>query len=264
MKESQENKNDYSLSGAIQILAANEKALVFDIQGMYWVDIDTPEDLRKAEKSFCKTLTKPSDGPVSKYINRPISTWLTRTFFLKTKISPNQITIFSFLLSVFGASCFLIGSYGGLVVGALLAYVSSIVDGCDGEIARLKFIDTKFGGWFDAVMDRYADGFLLFGLTYHTYFLMEDRLSLFIGFLAIIGSFVNSYTADKYDGFMRETLKPTPFRLGRDVRLLIIFIGCLLNMPFGILLFLAIVMNLENIRRIILLYKGLKESGQNE
>jgi len=63
---------------------------------------------------------------------------------------------------------------------------------------------------------------------------------------------------------MRHTLRPTPFRLGRDVRLLIIFIGCLLNMPFGILLFLAIVMNLENIRRIVLLSKNLEEGSPNE
>lgn len=264
LKESQEERNDHSLSGAIQILAEKGKARVFDIKEGYWADIDTPEDLLKAEKSFCKTLTKPTDGPVSKYINRPVSTWITRNFFLNTKITPNQITLFSFLMSVIGASCFLLGSYRGLVAGALLAYVSSIIDGCDGEVARLKFIDTKFGGWFDAVMDRYADGFLLFGLTYHTYFLTLDRLSFFVGFLAIIGSFVNSYTADKYDGFMRHTLKPTPFRLGRDVRLFIIFIGCILNMPFGILLFLAIVMNLENIRRIVLLSKGLAEGGPNE
>jgi CDP-L-myo-inositol myo-inositolphosphotransferase len=88
----------------------------------------------------------------------------------------------------------------------MLAQISSIIDGCDGEIARLKFQTSEFGGWYDAILDRYADAFLLFSLTYYVYFLGENLLYLFIGFLAIIGSFVNSYTADKYDGLMKKIL----------------------------------------------------------
>ena len=53
------------------------------------------------------------------------------------------------------------------------------IDGCDGEIARLKFQTSEFGGWYDAVLDRYADAFLLFGLTYYAYFLGEN-LFIFI------------------------------------------------------------------------------------
>ncbi|MBW2005204.1 MAG: CDP-alcohol phosphatidyltransferase family protein, partial [Deltaproteobacteria bacterium] len=56
---------------------------------------------------------------------------------------------------------FFLGGYSNLVIGTLLAHLSSVIDGCDGEIARLKFQVTEFGGWFDAVLDRYADAFLL-------------------------------------------------------------------------------------------------------
>ncbi|GAH13535.1 unnamed protein product, partial [marine sediment metagenome] len=121
--------------------------------------------------------------------------------------------------------------------------------GCDGEIARLKFQTSEFGGWYDAVLDRYADAFLLFGLTYYAYFLGENLLYLFIGFLAIIGSFVNSYTADKYDGLMKKNLTCGKhyFRIGRDVRIGIIFVGTLINQPVLVLFIIAFLMNAENI-----------------
>ena len=157
-----------------------------------------------------------------------------------------------------GAFFFFLGGYSNLVIGALLAHLSSVIDGCDGEIARLKFQVTEFGGWFDAVLDRYADAFLLFGLTYYVYAANRDISALFIGFLAIIGTFMNSYTADKYDGLMKRKLVPGKyyFRMGRDVRMFIIFVGALLNQPLIVLALIALLMNAENIRRIVVLYKN--------
>jgi CDP-L-myo-inositol myo-inositolphosphotransferase len=45
-----------------------------------------------------------------------------------------------------GAFFFFSGGYINLVTGAILAQAASIVDGCDGEIARLKFQATEFCG----------------------------------------------------------------------------------------------------------------------
>ena len=140
----------------------------------------------------------------------------------------------------------------------VLAQVSSIVDGCDGEVARLKFQVSEFGGWYDAVLDRYADAFLLFGLTYYVYFPGENFLYLLVGFLALIGSFINSYTADKYDGLMKRRTVPGKyyFRIGRDVRIFIIFLGALINQPILVLFIIAFATNAENIRRIVMFYKS--------
>ncbi len=197
-----------SLSAGIKILAKKKKARVFDIKGNYWIDVDDEIAFRKAEKILLSNLKKTSDGPVSRHLNRPISTRISK-YLLKKHITPNQISFFSFTLSVIGALFFFLGGYVNLLIGGILAQVSSIVDGCDGEIARLKFQVSDFGGWYDAVLDRYADAFLLFGLTYYAYFSGENLLYLFIGFLAIIGSFVNSYTADKYDGLMKIFRNPS-------------------------------------------------------
>ena len=256
LEESLDN-SDTSLSAGIKILAKQKKSRAFDIKGKYWIDVDDENAFKKAENILLANLKKVSDGPVSRYLNRPISIRISK-HLLKINITPNQISLFSFIFSMVGALFFLFGGYANLLIGGILAQIASIIDGCDGEIARLKFQTSEFGGWYDAVLDRYADAFLLFGLTYYVYFLGENLFYLFIGFLAIIGAFMNSYTADKYDGLMKKNLTRGKhyFRIGRDVRIGIIFIGTLINQPALVLFIIAFLMNAENIRRILLFYKS--------
>ena len=256
LEESSAN-GDTSLSAGIKIIAKQKKSKVFDIKGKYWIDVDDENAFKKAENILLADLKKVSDGPVSRYLNRPISIRISK-HLLKISITPNQISLFSFIFSMVGALFFLFGGYANLLIGGILAQIASIIDGCDGEIARLKFQTSEFGGWYDAVLDRYADAFLLFGLTYYVYFLGENLFYLFIGFLAIIGAFMNSYTADKYDGLMKKNLTRGKhyFRIGRDVRIGIIFIGTLINQPALVLFIIAFLMNAENIRRILLFYKS--------
>lgn len=250
-------EGDQTLSGGVRILAKNRMMKCFDIRDAFWLDIDTESSYKKAEKILLKQLIKPTDGQVSKFLNRPISLRISR-FLVKTEIKPNVISFISFLICVFSAFFFSAGNYFSLIIGGLLAQFSSIVDGCDGEVARLKFQKSNYGAWFDAVLDRYADAFLLFGLTYHVYSLSGSHLSLLIGFMAILGTFMNSYTADKYDGFMMRKLclGGHYFRMGRDVRIFIIFIGALINQPFLALVVIAILMNIENVRRMIALSRN--------
>ncbi|MFQ5880997.1 MAG: NTP transferase domain-containing protein [Candidatus Methylomirabilales bacterium] len=253
------HNGDTSLSGAIKVMAQRQKAKAFDIRDDYWIDVDDHQTLKKAENRLLATLKKTSDGLISRYVNRPISTRMTR-HLVKMDLTPTQISVVSFILSLLGAYFFFLGGYMNLLIGAVFAQLSSVIDGCDGEVARLKYQITKFGGWFDAVLDRYADGFLLLGLTYSVYLTHETFLIIFIGFLAIFGSFMNSYTADKYDGLMKRKLEPGKhyFRIGRDLRMFIIFLGGLANQPLLILVLNAVLMNAENIRRIVLVYKNEK------
>jgi hypothetical protein len=72
-----------------------------------------------------------------------------------------------------------------------------------------------------------------------------------MGFLAIIGSFMNSYTADKYDRLMKNRIEKG-IRIGRDGRIFLIFLGAVLNQPYPILIMIAVLANVENIRRIII------------
>ena len=62
-------------------------------------------------------------------------------------VSPTQMTFVSFVLAVMASLSFYKGTYGWILLGGLLAQLSSIVDGCDGEIARLKYQHSFFGLW---------------------------------------------------------------------------------------------------------------------
>ncbi len=188
---------------------------------------------------------------MARYVNRPLSIRLSRRL-VQYAITPNHISVFSFGCSVLAAGLFVLGSYATLVAGGVLAQFASIIDGSDGEVARLTFQSSTYGGWLDAVLDRYADAFLLFGLTWYAYADTPQGLVLVIGFLAIIGSFMVSYTADKYDHLMATQIsRGRGFRLGRDVRVFLIFLAAICNQVCLVLGVIAVLMNLETIRRLI-------------
>ncbi|MHA1542011.1 MAG: CDP-alcohol phosphatidyltransferase family protein [Candidatus Hodarchaeales archaeon] len=195
-------KGDCSLSGGIKVMTKNGTARTIDIKGAYWVNVNDEKTWKTAEKSICATMRKDSDGPIFRFVNRPISTRITRYFFLRTNFRPNHISFFAFLLATLGACFFLLGDYTNLVFGAFLAQTSSIFDLIDGEIARIKLQETVYGAWFDAVLDRYSDAFLLFGLTIYVSVHLTQINVLFIlltGFFALIGSFMISYTAMTFE-----------------------------------------------------------------
>jgi phosphatidylglycerophosphate synthase len=97
-------------------------------------------------------MSKPQDGFVSQFLNRPISRRIT-SFLLKFPIHPNTWTISIFVLPLI-ASVFLVrGDYGSIVVGAAIFQLFSILDGCDGEIARAKNLESKFGERLDYFCD---------------------------------------------------------------------------------------------------------------
>jgi CDP-L-myo-inositol myo-inositolphosphotransferase len=252
LDESIANGNE-SLSGGINILANKEKMKALDVSDKYWIDVDNGKALKNAESLLIKQLAKLTDGPIAKMFNRPVSLRIS-AMLLKTSITPNQVTLLSFIMGFFASLCFYFGDYLYLIAGGILVQISSIVDGCDGEIARLKLRQTNYGGWFDAVLDRYADGLIVFGMIYGHWTLHSNILIWTVGFAALIGTFLNSYTSDKYDSIFRKKLVcQNEIRMGRDVRLFIIFIGALSNQVLLTLAILAVITNFESVRRLVVL-----------
>lgn len=243
---------EVNLSDAVRLLGARGKVRVLEIGDRFWVDIDAPEDVDKAERVLLRQVAaKGTDGPVARYLNRPFSIRLSR-WLARLPVTPNQLSIGVFLFSLTGALLFFFPGYLPLLLGGTIAQTASILDGCDGEVARLKFQRTDYGGWLDAVLDRYADAFLLMGLTWHASESGSKGLPLIIGSLALIGSFMVSYTAHKHDSLMRDLFSTgRAFRIGRDIRLFLIFLGALFNQPLLVLGLIAVVMNGETLRRII-------------
>ena len=258
LEQSKGKDANTSLSAAVQVLAAEGHAKAIPTDD-FWIDVDDPAAFHKAEQALLKRLRdKPNDGPVARYLNRPISVRISR-YLVQGDMTPNQISLFSFLCSVLAAGLFALDGYVALLLGGVLAQFASIIDGCDGEVARLKYQSSDFGGWFDAVLDRYADAFLLFGLTWHLLAVEVNGWILFVGFMAIIGSFMLSYTADKYDNLMRDRIRAggkAGLRMGRDVRVFLIFLGAVANMVLPVLVLIAVVMNVETLRRVSIMRNG--------
>lgn len=83
----------------------------------------------------------------------------------RTPLTPNQITVLSMLAGILAAYHMARGSRAGMLFGALCLQISYILDDCDGEIARLKSMQSDFGMWLDYVADLVVDFALWIGLT---------------------------------------------------------------------------------------------------
>ncbi len=244
----------YSLSAGNQILAEQGKLVTLDVTGSFWIDVDDESALQKAKQSLIQQLFKPTDGPVSRNVNRRLSVKLS-AYIAQYDVSPNAITLASFILAVLSGIFFFFGGYQNILIGGIVAQLSSILDGCDGEIARLKFRASDFGKWLDRVLDRYSDGFIILGMTHALWLSTKNEYVWLIGFLALIGTSLNSYTAGIHDDLINKQLINNTFRIGRDLRLFIIFVGSLFNQVFIVMIILSILTNTESIRRLFLLKK---------
>lgn len=120
--------------------------------GAFLERIPSPDARADLERAFLLRLENPNDGLMDTLLNRKLSRPLTRVF-LRTPLTPNQVTGLSFLVGLLGAGCFLLGSYGWTLVGALLLQASTVLDCVDGEIARVKMLESPFGEWLDITLD---------------------------------------------------------------------------------------------------------------
>jgi CDP-L-myo-inositol myo-inositolphosphotransferase len=254
LKESINNK-DTTLSGAIKVLARDRKIRVLDISGKFWIDIDTERELKIAQRLLLKKLPKTTDGIISRYINRPVSARITKILLKYPFFTPNKVSFISFFIATISAVFFSFGNYINFLTGGFLAQFSSILDGCDGEIAKCKFKTSEYGAWFDACLDRYADAFIILGISLGLWKTSFDIWIWIVGMFALIGSFMNSYTATKYDTLFTKEKKNPKIRVGRDLRYFLIMLGAILNKLFPTLVILSLITNFESIRRLFVLRK---------
>ncbi len=229
------------------------------------IKLENTDDLKKAEKALLNSLikmektllsgSKPAyfDGIISRNINRKISLRISK-YLASTGITPNQISIISFLISAIGSSLFLLNNHITTLIGGLLIQFSSIVDGCDGEIARLKFMESKYGAWLDGILDRYADFIIVFCMTMSV-LEMNPVFWAAIGLFAALATFMIPYTGDKYVVAYKETYVDRGFfiPMTRDVRMFLVMLGAIFNSLGAALIILAVLGNLESIRRVIAL-----------
>ena len=194
----------------------------------------------------------PKDGLVSRYVNRRVSRPMSR-WLAKTPATPNQVSVASFVIALASLGLF-VSDYS--IWAGLAVQASSIVDGVDGDLARLKGMATRFGGFFDAVLDRYADVAILGGLAYWS-LEFEDRgpaeLLAAISLLAVAGTFMVSYTRARAEASLGGGFPGLAGSLAsRDARLLLIAVGAVLGQALVTLILLAGLTNAVVVWRVAL------------
>lgn len=132
-----------------------------------------------------------------------------------------------------------------------------MLDGVDGEIARLKFLKSKYGEMFDSILDRYGDFLIIVGMAYSWYSTTGQVAALLVGAAALMGAPMSMLFKEKYrnvfgqpfisevhDGIMRY------FAANRDVRLFIIMLGGIFNLLPAALILLAVITHLQTFYRL--------------
>ena len=110
--------------------------------------VETSADVPVAERRLLRALVKDTDGFMARHVERPVSLQISRRL-AATAITPNQMSLISIAVGICGGPFFLFPSPLMQTIGALLFLAHSILDGCDGELARLKFQQSRLGGVLD-------------------------------------------------------------------------------------------------------------------
>ncbi len=95
----------------------------------------------------------------------------------------------------FAAGAFLaLGGYSNMLFGAVLGWLSSVLDGCDGEVARLKLQESAFGCWLETICDNLYYLFIFAGLTIGLVKSSGNRSYLVWGCFLVFGAIASFLT----------------------------------------------------------------------
>ena len=128
-----------------------------------WQKVANEQDRLVAEKKLESWLVKPTDGIFAR-MNRKVSIPISRQL-IKYPITPNMVSLFTLGVSFASGLYFGLGGYWNALIGAVLSVSASILDGCDGEVARLKLQASDFGCWLDTICDYLYYIFIFVGMT---------------------------------------------------------------------------------------------------
>lgn len=144
--------------------AAMAGASVTRIEAGAWaLDVTTEAGRREAFRQLFEACRKPVDGIVARHLNRHVSIFISKRI-VGTPVTPNMLSCITFLLSVAGAVSAAQGGWLPVMLGAFLFQWASILDGVDGELARVRFQHSKLGQWLDTVSDDASNVLFYAGL----------------------------------------------------------------------------------------------------
>jgi CDP-diacylglycerol--glycerol-3-phosphate 3-phosphatidyltransferase len=160
------------------------------------------------------------------------------------KINPNFLTLIGFVITLYASICLARGEFTRAGIAIIF---SGIFDMLDGRVARITQSVTKFGAFFDSVLDRYSDMAIFVGLMIH-YSKNQRMLYLVLSGIVMMGAVMTSYTRARAESLI--PLCKVGF-MERPERLVLLIIGTLSDKMAPVLWVMAIFSNLTVIHRIV-------------
>jgi phosphatidylglycerophosphate synthase len=147
-----------------------------------FIDLDVTDaaTAATATEALWQSCRKPIDGLFSRYFNRYVSLFISRRI-VDTPILPNHVSVFCILLGLAAALVTLGGTYGAILLGAILFELNSIIDGVDGELARVRWQFSRTGELLDSAGDNIANFAFYGALTA----VMFDRGEATLGWVGV-------------------------------------------------------------------------------
>jgi phosphatidylglycerophosphate synthase len=161
------------------------------VQEAEWQRVHTAEDRLSAEQKLDRWIVKPTDGIFAR-INRRISIPISHQI-IRFPITPNMVSLFTLGVSFLAGVFFACGGYRNMLLGALLSVFASILDGCDGEVARFKLQESDFGCWLETICDYLYYLFVFTGMTIGLLRTSGTRTYLVWGGLLLFGAFASFF-----------------------------------------------------------------------
>jgi phosphatidylglycerophosphate synthase len=130
--------------------------------------VGTRDEVRTAHRVLYRILVKRQDNAITRYLYRPVSFPLTR-LLVWTPITPNQISYVVAVLVALGCWITASASFGNTILGTVIVLAASYLDCCDGEVARVKLLSSRFGAWIDTVVDELSSVGYMVAIGWHSH-----------------------------------------------------------------------------------------------
>lgn len=175
-----------SLEAALAQYMAQDSTRPPITQARRYCRITHPAQIATLEHFLCEHIRLGANGWVARTLNKRVSLPISRGL-ARLRVPPNAITAFNMLVGL----CAGIGTggmtYVGLLWGGILLQLASILDGCDGEVAKLTHRTSKFGQLIDTLSDNFALASFFIGLTIHEYRVSHNPLAFLWGAALLAG-----------------------------------------------------------------------------
>ena len=207
-----------------------------------WQCVRRNEDVPRARREVLAGAARVGDGVIARHLNRPISLRITERL-ITWPVKPWQVSLACFGLTLLAGLSFAIGH---ATTGGLLAHSASVLDGVDGELARVRYQDSAFGGLYDALFDRVGEAAVIGGMTLYAWFAGAGAWGVALGFAALAGNSLSMLVKEKYGTqFQRPWRTEHEGRwrwllLGRDGRLFLALLAGVTGQIEMVLAYLAV------------------------